>query len=546
MGTSHNSRVSLAFGLAIASAVLWVPETATASALDVDLCVGAGSKCYPTIQGAVDAARNGDTIKVAAGTFAGGVTITKSLRVIGAGQGKTVIRGGEPVLTIGDVNAAASDEPSVGMEQLTVTDGLATGDGVVMTGGGILIPSAIGGSLGATVSLSHVTVSGNRADATATSPSPSGAPCPGGDCPFALSAGGGIANFGTLSLDHSRVSDNRAAGVASDVNGGGIFSAGGALTLTDSVVSGNAAIASIPNGRFAEGGGLFVNSGGLTIRDSLISRNTASLASNLPAFAGDELIEMVANGAGVHIGDNVVTVVDRTKITRNFLSATDPVGEPIAFDAGMIIGDSPLTMTDTVISQNNETVNVATDTEVGASGTAFEVDGPATISRTKIVDNSVVAHSPNGVAGATSGFSVFDGDGVPEPVVMTDSIISGNTAKAFSAHGTAEIQGAGILNTSLLELRNVVVSDNVGRAVGARTIAHGGGIWSGVFFSGPRVELVLHDTLVTKNLLIASDPTTVQGAGVYTTEAITRDHAVIARNTPDQCVGCDLVAAAAR
>jgi hypothetical protein len=532
--------------LALAGAMTWVAGPAVASAQNGVLCVGTGTGCYATIDAAVGAAANGDTIEVSAGTFTGGATITKSLRVIGAGQGRTFIRGGKPVLTIGDVHAAASDEPTVAMEQLTVTGGTAAGDGVVMSGGGILIPRAADGATGATVSLSHVTVTRNHADATGTSPSPSGAPCPGGDCPFALSRGGGIANFGTLSLDDSLVSDNGVAGVASDVNGGGIYSDGGPLTLTHTVVSGNHAIASIPNGRFAEGGGVFVNSGSLTIKDSLISANNASLTTMLPVFAGDELIEMVANGAGVHVGNDVYTLVDHTVITRNVLSATDPVGEPIAFDAGMIIGASKLVMTDTIISRNTVTVNVKTSEHVGASGTAFEADGAATISRVKIVDNPVLVTSPHGIAGATSGFSVFDGDGLPDRVVMSDSVISGNTAKAVSAHGSAEIQGTGILNTSLLELRSVVVSDNTGRAVAPHTTAHGGGIWNGEFLSGPLVEMVLRDSLITRNSLSASDPRSVQGAGVYTTAPVTRDHTVIAGNTPDQCVGCDLVATAAR
>ncbi len=41
-------------------------------------CVG-GPHCYTSIQAAVDAAADGDTIAVGRGTFAGGVTITKSV-----------------------------------------------------------------------------------------------------------------------------------------------------------------------------------------------------------------------------------------------------------------------------------------------------------------------------------------------------------------------------------------------------------------------------------------------------------------------------------
>ena len=74
---------------------------AAPSAFAANTCVGPGSGCFSTLQAAIDAAHDGDTIHIAAGTFAGGVTITKSVRLGGAGAGSTIIRGGGSVLTIG-------------------------------------------------------------------------------------------------------------------------------------------------------------------------------------------------------------------------------------------------------------------------------------------------------------------------------------------------------------------------------------------------------------------------------------------------------------
>ena len=51
-----------------------------------DLCVGGGPGCFATLQGAVDASQDGDTIYVRRGTFAGGVTIDKSVALVGAGS----------------------------------------------------------------------------------------------------------------------------------------------------------------------------------------------------------------------------------------------------------------------------------------------------------------------------------------------------------------------------------------------------------------------------------------------------------------------------
>ena len=56
---------------------------------------------YPTIQAAVDAAHDGDTIEIGPGVFAGGITITKSISLVGSGAGETIVRGGGPVITIG-------------------------------------------------------------------------------------------------------------------------------------------------------------------------------------------------------------------------------------------------------------------------------------------------------------------------------------------------------------------------------------------------------------------------------------------------------------
>src|SRR5437870_750862 len=64
------------------------------------LCVG-GPHCYTTIQAALNAAQDGDAIRVGAGNFAGGVTIERSVSLVGAGANATTISGGGPVVTIG-------------------------------------------------------------------------------------------------------------------------------------------------------------------------------------------------------------------------------------------------------------------------------------------------------------------------------------------------------------------------------------------------------------------------------------------------------------
>src|SRR4051812_22180397 len=85
-------------------------------------CVGSRPGCFGTIQGAVDAASDGDTIHVGRGRFAGGVVIEVSVHLVGAGAGQTVIAGGGPVLTIGSQEATV--EPTVSLRGVTITGGV--------------------------------------------------------------------------------------------------------------------------------------------------------------------------------------------------------------------------------------------------------------------------------------------------------------------------------------------------------------------------------------------------------------------------------------
>jgi hypothetical protein len=525
-------RFVLASCVAVAAGITGV---ATASSTGRMLCVQDGKPhCYSTLQAAVDAAHDGDTIKLGPGTFAGGVTIAKSIGLVGAGAAATTVSGGGPVLTIGVADAAS--EPTVSIARLTITGGVTSGEGNVAEGGGIAIPAAAKSTTGATVTVSNVVISGNRVEPTVTKPD--GPACPDGPCPFASALGGGIFNAGTLTVKNSVITDNRVAGVASDADGGGIWSAHGALTVVNSRIVRNQAIAAIPNGRFAEGGGIFVDSGSLTVQNTIVNGNSAQLTSALPILADGAVIDMHANSGGIHVGNGVPTTIANTTISGNSVSADDPSGEPNAFDSAMAIEDSPLTMRNTRITGNHLTQTVATTADIGAGGSALELDGGGTITNTRITGNTMTSISPNGVAAVTGALAVLNFTDDPRLVTMQDSVISGNTAHAFSTSGSANVHGAGIYNNSLLELRNVQVSNNAGNATAPSGTAEGGGIWNGVELTGPPVTLTLENTSVIRNSLTGSSGIIVQGGGLFTSEPVTLINSRIARNTPDQCFGC--------
>jgi nitrous oxidase accessory protein len=81
--------------LLVAAAALAALTTAHAAGA-ATLCVGPHGGCFAQIQPAVTAAHDGDTITVAPGTYVGGITIDKSIKLQGTSAEPT-ISGGGPV-----------------------------------------------------------------------------------------------------------------------------------------------------------------------------------------------------------------------------------------------------------------------------------------------------------------------------------------------------------------------------------------------------------------------------------------------------------------
>ena len=542
--------VAAAGGMALAAE----PAQATS------LCVGGGG-CYPTIQAAVNAAHDGDTITIGSGTFAGGVTITKSVHLRGAGAAATIIRGGDHVLTIGAYGAAG--EPAVSVSGVTITGGVARSSpesvplfgkaGVWAAGGGIEIPPAAHLADGAAVTITDSVITGNRANPLASVPS--GIPCPGGfprgQCPFAPAWGGGIDSWGALTLIRTAVTGNSVGGrpgTASDADGAGIFSREGGLTLDGSVVSGNRAVAVAPAGRFAEGAGIFagvpdfgpganVGHDALVVRNSVISGNVATLTGNLPSFTGGNLLDQKANGGGILVAAATPAVIDDTLLTKNSVLATDLKGEPVAINAAIVVGSDSLTMDGSVVSHNRAVTEAATVADQGAAGGALEIDGGGTIRDTSITDNYSTTVSPHGLAAVAGALGLYADTSL---LTVLDTRISGNTAVARSASGSASVQGAGVFNDGLLALADDTVGGNSGTATGPSGVAQGGGIWNGADFTGPPVRLTLQRTAVTRNSLAGSHGVTVRGAGLFSAPpaSVILRNSLIRLNFPDQCSGC--------
>ncbi|MGA8524107.1 MAG: hypothetical protein WB807_13730 [Candidatus Dormiibacterota bacterium] len=530
-----------------------------ASATTFTVC---GSGCaYSQIGPAVAAANSGDTVSIGPGRYVGGFTIDQSLSLVGAGAHETTISGGGPVITVGKFGATT--EPTVALRDLAITGGVTASSpvsiayvakaGVIALGGGIFVPPAANFAAGATLTVSNSVIAGNTAAPTASVDA--GFSCGTHDCRFAQAGGGGIDNWGRLTVDNTIVSNNKSAGAfASDADGAGIYTQQGALTVRNSVVTGNRATAIAPDGRFAEGAGIMVDttaSAGtctpctLSIQSSIVRDNSSSLVNNtLPSSVGAQS-GMNANAGGIHVGDGIPTTVKNTVIDGNSATAIDLRGALFGIDAGMIVGYSPLDMQNTQVDDNRSTTTELTSTGVGPAGSALELDGGGTISGTSIDGNVAISTSPGGLADTNGGLAVFyfGNPGGARLVTVRNSDISGNVTESFSKTGSAQVEGGAVFNNSLLVMRNVHVSDNVGRAEAPIGAAQGGGIWNSVDAStgaSPPAQLTLENTSVTHNALEGRAGVTLQGGGIFTASpaTLTLTNTQIAFNRPDQCFGC--------
>jgi hypothetical protein len=531
------TRSALITALAATAAV-----AAAAPAAAATRCVGAAHRCHPTIQGALDAARDGDTIKLSPGTYAGGIVIDKSVRLRGAGAHSTTIRGGGPVVTVSGGRVVLAGVKITGGH---TSRGL-QGEDFRALGGGVLVPPGEDFGVGASLTVRDSVITGNRAVPVGTSDSPSGVACPDGFCPYAEGDGGGIASFGTLKLVDTVVSDNVAGGpVASDAKGGGIYSAIGTLSVDGSRVVRNRTVVDAPNGRFSEGGGLLVenDAAGAAISDTSISHNRVDLTSDLPAFAQGELLDIQSHAGGALIANAVPTSIERSALVGNVVTGNAPNASAVVYDAALHVLDSPLTMRDTWVMGNRVEAQTSSTDETGPQGSAVELQGGGTLTRVRIEGNSVVARTREGVAQATGGLAVYDFAGSPDRLRVGDSRIVGNTVTASSRDGAAAVTGAGVFNNALLDMERTLVSRNAGTASGPGGVAQGGGIWNGVFLSGPPVELSLTDSLVTGNALYGAER---RGGGLYTTEPVARRRTPIFGNAPDQVFAPAAVIAARR
>ena len=546
-------RMSLAATALVAMTVPIVPAQARTT------CVSVDGRCYDSLAAALAAAPDGSVVTLPAGTYAGGVLVSSSITLRGAGAERTILSGGGPVLTVGRYGDPTP--PHVMIRDLAITGGLSTSspyssdftgaESVWAGGGGLSIPPGVDGGQGATVTLADVVVSGNAVRPTAqVRPDDEGWPaCPEGPCPFAMAEGGGIDNWGRLTLRRTVVSDNTVTGgLASDVIGGGIFNGFGTgdLTLVDSRVTANHARGLGPAGRFAEGGGIYSGGGTVaTLRGSAVTGNSAVLTTDFPSYLPDgTYLDLLANGGGM-VGTGRLTLVS-SRIDDNSVEIDAPNAVWGAMNGGLMGGSGDISIRDSSISRNDIRATLL-DAFDGAPGGAFTWDGVATIERSRFVGNTariVATEGDASTAGVIAPLPILAQEENPGRSVIRDSAIADNVVTAVAPHGAAYVFGAGMVVDAEILLDGVAVRDNTAIVQGETgNVLQGGGIWNGAAFGAvfePPSELTLLRSSVTGNRLVGPEGALRAGGGIYTEQPVQLVRTVLAGNDADQCVGCNL------
>jgi predicted outer membrane repeat protein len=399
---------------------------------------------YTTIQAAVNAARNGDQIRIARGTYtssnASVVTIwQKSISLVGGFKNNNWTTPGtsrEDTVVDGQARRQGFyiEDASVTIAFLTVTNGKS------QTGGGVYANT----NASQTIRLIDVLIANNEA----------------------TSAGGGLFLVGGLSvIDGAVIIGNR----ANEQDGGGYF--GNALTMVDSIVAANTAkrngggvkmaSGSLEGTVIAEniastgdGGGVYTTS--VKIYDTLVGDNSAGsfgggIYGNSLTITASDIENNVAKSGGGVFARNDVSLVG-TIVLNN--SAESNGGGVYQADASR-----KAQISDSIIAGNLS----------GSSGGGVYADGVPTIARTEILENTAATNggglysaSPYDIAIIGTVFGNNRANNAGDGIFINDQyrigkgrLVNVTVASAQHApHAAVQIEGLGssleLVNTALI------------------------------------------------------------------------------------------------
>jgi hypothetical protein len=316
--------------------------------------------------------------------------------------------------------------------------------------------------------------------------------------------------------------------VASVALGGAIAQHAGDLTVSGSSFEDNQVSASAPNGRYVDSGAVITEGYTVTMSHDVFRGNSATLDAARPDAADSH-----AQAGAVNVGMDVTAATIRdTEFSDNSVTMTNTAGDSFA-NSGAVHGDVLLTLGGDVFAHNSVVSQTLPGSPGNAQGDSGGGEVSGSITGTSFTGNTVTVRSAAGDAKAWAGAAIFSG-------TLTQSLVNDNRVVAASPGGTATLDGAGLqAGDFAVTLRNTDVTANTGVATGRTGTARGGGIFDSPVPDGPPGgPLRLASSHITRNTLTGGFGVTVSGGGVFSTHRVDLADSVIARNSPDQCVGC--------
>jgi len=430
------------FGLTLVSTwlLLLSGPPGLARAASYTVCEAGPPACdYDSIQIAVDAAGDGDEIKVAGGTYSGinnrfghaqVVYLDKNVDIRG-GYTTTDWTTSDPVANPTTVNAGGQGRvifivgnitPSI--EGLRITGGEAKDLGSpigIDAGGGVMVISA-------TATLKDNYIFENSADSTHN-----------GD-------GGGVFLFNSdATLDGNTISNNSV-----QRSGGGVGLHGSKATLKDNIISENTSSTAGGGGLSLEwsdallsgntivsntakswwGGGVHIHLSSATLNGNNISANTAPEGGGVFVYDSDNVIfwgntisDNIANGSGggmnLNLSNNIVLVGNT--IANN--QANGYAGAGLNFY-----------LCDQVTIRNNHVIGNSTPGDAGGI-----LPGAGSFS---IIGNTIISNTAGGAGG---GITIHDSDGEK---IITGNTIAGNSSG--SEGGGLHLNGNPVLTNNMI------------------------------------------------------------------------------------------------
>lgn len=403
--------------------------------------VGKEGTTYETLQAAIDAAENGDTV-VLAKNVTENININKSITLDLNGKTLTGLSD-DSVVTI------TGAETNVTITSSAEEKGKITGGNNLSNGGGFSIQDA-------TVNLHNLSITENKAIGIGGA----GSECTGG--------GGIYAKDANLTLDNVHVYENTADLEEHEAaDGGGILSIGGALTIkNNSVIENNTAIddgggicasntlvnieaSVIQDNHSLYGGGLYV-----TGKNSCTITQNASIQNNRAEYMTSAQKDDPAKapiGGGFYCGGGLDLTIQDSTVALN--SGGEQGGAIVAYSIGELILDHA------EITNNNATVG---------GGIFALCTAAANTHITLRNDSSINKNSAISFGGAIYGAPVLKG--IPLSITVESSSIYDNEAA----------NGAGIAIYNQFDKNDATITIKSGSKLygNKATNGYGGGIYS--------------------------------------------------------------------